>query len=248
MSKINCVICDDESIALEGLYDIVAGQWNVVGQASNGNQALALVKEHQPQAIFLDISMPGLSGLDAAKAIREIQPHIAIIFVTAYDQYAIQAFELYAIDYVLKPYKPARILESLNRVETLIEAGKISAAREVVFLERLFIPSISKVDIVEIEDVHGFVSNGNYVEVIMEGSQILHRASIKHLEENLDPAVFIRCHRSCIVRVKSVVGVNFCGENKYELVLKNARTIKMSSTYKASVMDSLENSVWEKKL
>ena len=248
MSKIHCVLCDDESIALEGLNDIVAEKWEVVGKASNGNQALALVKEHQPQAIFLDISMPGLSGLDAAKAIREIQPNIAIIFVTAYDQYAIQAFELYAIDYVLKPYKPARILDSLSRVEALIEAGKISSARETVYLERLFIPSISKVDIVEIEDVHGFVSNGNYVEVIMNDSQILHRASIKHLEENLDPNVFARCHRSCMVRVKSVVGVNFCGENKYELVLKNGRAIKMSSTYKSEVMQSLENSVWEKKL
>lgn len=235
---ISCIVCDDEMLARQGLVDLIERRsgWKIAGQAENSGQLLRQLNETCVDVIFLDINMPGISGIEIARTIKEKYPATEIVFITAFDAYAIRAFELYALDYILKPYSENRIYESLIRAESVFH-GKSNKTG--LWLQRLFIPSITKITLVDLDDVLGFESNGNYVDVILHNKVILHRASMNYLEENLDPAVFSRCHRSCIVRHDAIKVIHSEGNNKYSIVLDNNKSIKMSMTYKDKLMNIL---------
>jgi two-component system, LytTR family, response regulator len=197
----------------------------------------------------MDIRMPGRSGIDAIRDIVLRTDPPEVIFITAFDQYAIQAFELYALDYILKPFDEQRFAQSIARAEKAVEVNRSlqvpagSDSRR--YLTRLFLSSISKIEIVDVSGVFAFVANGNYVEILLERTKLLHRSSLNYLEQNLNPAMFVRCHRSSIARIDKIRDLVWLGDTKYEVVLANNAKVRMSSTYKDAVMAALEKGSWK---
>ncbi len=249
--KIKCIVCDDEYLGRQNIKQALLSfpEWEIVAQLESGRNLPAMLDRWQPDIVFLDIRMPGKNGIDLMRDIVSRANPPEIIFITAFDQYAIQAFELYALDYILKPFDEQRFAQSIQRAKKVIEhkinqgpqAGSNESRR---YLTRIFIPSISKIEIVDLGGVYAFISNGNYVDILLERTKLLYRCSMKQLEQNLNPNVFIRCHRSSIVRADKVKDLIFLGEAKYEIVLSNNIKVKMSDTYKDSVMSILEKNSW----
>ncbi|HEX5055688.1 MAG TPA: LytTR family DNA-binding domain-containing protein [Gammaproteobacteria bacterium] len=252
--KIKCIVCDDEHLGRQNIKQALLSfpGWELVAELENGRNLVATLDRWNPDIVFLDIRMPGKNGIDLMRDVLSRTDPPEIIFVTAFDHYAIQAFELYALDYILKPFDEQRFARSIERAEKAVE-NKIGTEARISgsagnrrYLSRVFIPSISKIEIVDLSGVYAFVANGNYVDILLEQTKLLHRCSMKQLEQNLDPDVFIRCHRSSIVRIDKVTDVVFLGDAKYEVVLSNNTRIKMSGTYKDPVMAALEKASWSK--
>lgn len=251
-TEIRCIICDDELLSRQNIRAALAAwpNWKVVDELDSASSLVASIEKCSPAVIFLDIRMPGKTGIDVSSEIVSRSDPPDIIFITAFDQYAIQAFELYALDYLLKPFDEQRFAQSIKRAEKAINA-KCDGDRRIEssepcprYLKRLFIPSISRIQLVDIEEVYAFVGNGNYVDVVTKEEKLLHRTTITELESNLNPSVFRRCHRSCIVRIDRIRDLRFLGDTKYEIVLDNGRRIKMSRTYRNSVIQALEKGSW----
>jgi len=250
--KVTCLICDDEYLSRKNIKAALSlwRNWEVLSEAESAKGLLDSLDEFRPDVIFLDIRMPGKTGIDVSAEILSKDSPPEIIFITAFDKYAIQAFELYALDYLLKPFDKQRFAQSIHRAEKALTHKRINGGdHETVrpgrrYLKRLFIPSISKIQLVDIDDVYGFVASGNYVDVLLKDAKLLHRSSISQLEKNLDPRLFIRCHRSCIVRMDRIRDLQFLGDIKYEIVLSNGDKVKMSKTYRDSIMQALELDAW----
>jgi DNA-binding LytR/AlgR family response regulator len=205
-----------------------------------------MIDRWQPDIIFLDIRMPGKNGIDVTLDILTRENPPEIIFITDFDQYAIQAFELYALDYILKPFDEQRFAQSIQRAEKAVglkinrDPQASGATNERRYLSRVFVPSISRIEIVDVSEVYAFIANGNYVDVLLEQAKLLHRTSMSNLQQNLNPDLFIRSHRSSIVRIDKIRDLVFLGDAKYEIVLSNNIKVKMSNAYKDSVMAALE--------
>jgi DNA-binding LytR/AlgR family response regulator len=247
---IRCIVCDDEYLGRQNIRQALLSfpEWELVAEPESGNGLPAMIGRWQPDIIFLDIRMPGRSGIDVMRDIVSQANPPGIIFVTAFDQYAIQAFELYALDYILKPFDEQRFAQSIDRATKAVELNRSlqgsEAAEDRRYLTRLFISSISKIEIVDLSGVYAFVANGNYVDVLLERTKRLHRSSLNYLEQNLNPAMFVRCHRSSIARIDKITDLVSLGD-RYEVVLGNNAKLRMSSTYKDAVMAALEKGSWK---
>lgn len=235
---IRVLVADDERLArqaitlpLQRLPDI-----GEVLEASNGNEALLLAEQYQPDVVFLDIQMPGLSGLQVAKCLDD---HFAVVFVTAYQEYAITAFELNAIDYLLKPFNEDRLFCSLDKalhkvhevkqgLEPLM-GGSASHSDSSQYKNRLAIKEPGRIRLIDVEDINYIIGAGNYAEVhLMDGRAILHRETMTSLEHQLDPAVFVRIHRSSIVRYGNIVELRPNENGDYSILLKQGQTLTLS--------------------
>jgi two-component system LytT family response regulator len=223
---IRCIVCDDEYLGRQNIRQALSSfpAWDIVAELESGAGLPAIIARWQPDIVFLDIRMPGRSGIDVMRDIVSQAHSPEIIFVTAFDQYAIQAFELYALDYILKPFDEQRFAQSIDRAE---------------------ISSISKIEIIDVSGVYAFVANGNYVDILLERSKRLHRSSLNYLEQNLDPAMFVRCHRSCIARIDKIRDLVSLGDTRYEVVFDNNARVRMSGTYRDGVMAAIEKSSWK---
>ena len=249
--KVRCIVCDDEYLGRQNIKQALLSfpDWELVAELESGSGLPAIIDRWQPDIIFLDIKMPGRSGIDVMRDIV-LQPNPPeIIFITAFDQYAIQAFELYALDYILKPFDEQRFAQSIARAEQAVEVnrrlqvpGGPDSRR---YLTRLFLSSVSKIEIVDVSGVYAFVANGNYVDVLLERTKLLHRSSLNYLEQNLNPAMFVRCHRSSIARIDKIRDLVCLGDARYEIVLDNSTKVRMSGTYKDAVMAALEKGSWK---
>ena len=248
--KIRCIVCDDEYLGRQNIKQALLSfpEWEIVAELEGGNGLPAMIGRCRPDIIFLDIRMPGRSGIDIMRDIVSQAHPPEIIFVTAFDQYAIQAFELYALDYILKPFDEQRFAQSIDRATKAVELNRSlqgsEAAEDRRYLTRLFISSISKIEIVDLSGVYAFVANGNYVHILLERTKRLHRSSLNYLEQNLNPAMFVRCHRSSIARIDKITDLVSLGD-RYEVVLGNNAKLRMSSTYKDAVMAALEKGSWK---
>jgi two-component system LytT family response regulator len=249
--KVRCIVCDDEYLGRQNIKQALLSfpDWELVAELESGSGLPAIIDRWQPEIVFLDIRMPGRSGIDVMRDIVS-QPHPPeIIFITAFDQYAIQAFELYALDYILKPFDEQRFAQSIARAEKAVEdnrrlqvPGSPDGRR---YLTRLFLSSVSKIEIVDVSGVYAFVANGNYVDVFLERTKLLHRSSLNYLEQHLNPAMFVRCHRSSIARIDKIRDLVCLGDARYEIVLDSGAKVRMSSTYKDAVMAALEKGSWK---
>lgn len=249
--KIRCIVCDDEYLGRQNIKQALAPfpAWEIVAELESGTGLPAMIARWQPDIIFLDIRMPGRSGIDVMRDIVAQANPPEIIFVTAFDQYAIQAFELYALDYILKPFDEQRFAQSIDRAERTVELKRVVHGSEHVegrrYLTRLFISSISKIEIVDVSGVYAFVANGNYVDILLERTKRLHRSSLNYLEQNLDPAMFVRCHRSCIARIDKIRDLVCLGDTRYEVVFDNNARVRMSGTYRDGVLAAIERCSWK---
>jgi DNA-binding LytR/AlgR family response regulator len=223
-AAVSALIADDEPLLRERLAAHLTRLWpdlQVVAQARNGREALELFDQHHPQVVFLDVHMPGLSGIDAA---RGIAGRARIIFVTAYEQYAVQAFEQGALDYLVKPFDEARLLATVQRLQQRLAADAPSAPGSGVdgtLLDRLAAelsrrapprqylqwikasigPSLRLIPVAEVAYLR---SDEKYTLVAWDGGEALIRKTIRELADELDPEVFVQIHRSAIVNLRHV--------------------------------------------
>jgi len=261
-NALKTLIVDDESLARRGLKHRLrdVDDLEIIAEAANGRQALGLIREHQPDLVFLDIQMPGMDGFDVLRALQpEDMP--AIVFVTAFDDYAIKAFEAHALDYLLKPIEDDRLAEALDRVreyrdrkqalehkKSLLElVGQITGqpvrsmreltARGVDKLKRKEPPRLAirdggRTTWVRQQDIEWIDAAGDYMCVHAGGNTYIMRMTMKKLEKELDPEILQRIHRSTIVNVKQVREMQAHINGEYFLTLNCGHTIKLSRSYK----------------
>jgi len=219
MANPRAVIAEDEANLREELREALAGVWpelEVCAEARDGVQALRALEEHSPDVIFLDIQMPGLTGLEVA---RQASGRCHVVFVTAYDNYAVTAFEQGAVDYVMKPLSTARIAQSVRRlrermsskppdIEELLAkiAGRLDGkGRE--YLRWVTASQGGETRLVTMDEIVYFRSDNKYTLVATADKEALIRISIRELSEQVDPAIFWQIHRGTIVNVGYIAGV-----------------------------------------
>ncbi|WP_297833124.1 LytTR family DNA-binding domain-containing protein [Thermomonas sp.] len=219
-----CIVAEDEALLRQALVAELARAWpalRVVGECEDGASAVDALAEHRPDVAFLDIRMPGLTGLEVAAAAAEASPRTRIVFVTAYDQYAIDAFERGAIDYLLKPVKPDRLDATVARLQArdaLPDAAALAALLEKLGalpqqaataepLTWLTASMGRETRLILIDDVAYFHADQKYTTVVTREGEALLRSSLRELLPRLDGNTFKQIHRSTIVNLKAIAGI-----------------------------------------
>lgn len=248
-NKIRVLIVDDEALARRGIYQLLADaiDFTVVGEAANGREALAAIKELSPHLIFLDIQMPVLDGFGVVEKLgADDLPEI--IFVTAYDEHAIRAFEVGAIDYVLKPMNKVRFNETLKRVRRRIILGENNSLEQKIaalfnclkpanetFLERIAVKKNERIHFLNVEDINLINSLGNYVEIFTDREKFVLRETMSGIEKKLNPKEFVRIRRSAIVQISSIKELQTLFNGEYSVVLLNGTKLVSSRRYRQNL-------------
>ena len=220
-----CVIAEDEALLREALVELLAEAWpqlEIVAQCDDGGAALEAIAEHQPEVAFLDIRMPGLTGLEVAEGMAEASPGTQVVFVTAYDQYAIDAFDKGAVDYLLKPISPERLRSTVQRLQARLGSGNADAAALAALVRQLgaklpgavaeplvwITASAGKeTRLIMVDDVAYFQADHKYTVVMTAEGESLLRKPIRELLDVLDPNTFKQIHRSTIVNLKAIASI-----------------------------------------
>lgn len=223
------LVIDDERLARLELRRLLAAhpEIEIAGEARSGEEALALIAKLAPEVIFLDIQMPGMSGFDLLERLEDLPQ---VIFTTAYDEYALKAFEVNALDYLLKPVAPARLAAALARVRPRTEPSR---------LEQVFVRDGERCWIVRLPDIYLLESEGNYTRVNFSGERPLIRRSLNALEEQLDPAMFFRAGRKEIVNLKWIEKVDVSVAGGLVVTLRGGRSIEMSRRQSSKLREIL---------
>jgi two-component system response regulator AlgR len=221
------VIADDEPLARERLRSLLAEQagTELVAEADNGLEALQACAEHKPDLVLLDIAMPGMDGLEAARHLAAFEPRPAVVFCTAYDAHALSAFEAAAIDYLMKPIRPERLASALERARTLLAGretqvpvnGQAKAPRS-----HLCARMRGSLRLIPIDDVHYLQAEEKYVVVHHARGEDLIEESLKSLEDEFGPR-FLRIHRNCLVARHELVELRRDGEGHTHAILRHGR-------------------------
>jgi two-component system LytT family response regulator len=248
---IQAIIVDDEGAARFNIRDALKThtRWEIVGEATNGDDGLALVEKTCPNVAFLDIKMPFRDGISVAQQLMQRDNCPLIVFVTAFDNYAIQAFELYALDYILKPFDNLRFAATIKRVEQTLSLtsgieGMSQCYRHYIedeYIQRIVVRSATSLRIINIKDVYWFSTESNYVAVHHRNGVHLHRISLSFLEQRLDPTLFIRTHRTAIVRLDQCSEIKTLTEHKSIIVLANGDKASLSKTYRESLLARIDS-------
>lgn len=248
-----CVVAEDESLLREALVRELAGAWpelSIVAECADGGSALEAIAEHQPDVAFLDIRMPGLTGLEVAAAAVQASPRTQVVFVTAYDQYAVDAFDTGAVDYLLKPIAPDRLAQTVQRVRSRLASGVGDNSALAALLQQLAVALPRKLGseplvwltaskgnatrLILVEDVLYFRADNKYTVVVTADGEALLRKPIKDLLEVLDPASFKQVHRSTIVNLKAIDAITRDETGKGHLSLKSRpETLTVSQPFMA---------------
>jgi two-component system LytT family response regulator len=266
MEKIRALIVDDEKPARQRLRDLIARQpeIDVVGEAASGADALQLLRKNDADLLFLDIQMPVFSGFEVIDRIGVGNLPVTI-FVTAFDSYAVRAFEANALDYLLKPYSDERFSQCLDRALAHIRtqkreelSGRLIAlleqtksdrsalaqgGRAASYLERLLIKVSGRVIFLPTKEIDWIEAAGVYVQLHSGARKYLHRTTLAELEAQLDPASFIRIHRSTIINTHCVKELYLHSHGDYIAVLKDGTELKLSRSYRARFESSFGQSL-----
>jgi DNA-binding LytR/AlgR family response regulator len=243
MSAPTAVIAEDEPILRAQLKELLGAVWpelNVVAAAEDGVQAMRALERHNPDVLFLDIQMPGLTGLEIAK---HASGRYHVVFVTAYDQYAVAAFEEGAVDYVMKPLNAARLATACSRVkkrlstapvnlESLLEMLAKHTAKAHPYLRWINASQGAEIRLITIDEICYFQSDTKYTRAVTANSECLIRKSLKQLLDELDPSLFRQIHRSTIVNVNAIAAVSRDLAGHLIIKLKNRReTLPVSQPF-----------------
>ena len=243
---IRTLIIDDVPLARERLKRCLAGdaEIEIVGECENGEQAVADIRSLAPDLIFLDVQMPALDGFGVLEALKgERAP--AVIFVTAYNEYAIQAFEVNALDYLLKPVDPERLNKAVARAKTRLAQltreddldSRVRAMLEDIksgskFIKRLTIKLTGRTILLPADEIDWIETHGNYLKVYAGRESHLIRGTMQSLETKLDPEKFVRVHRSVIVNVEKIKEIYPRSNGDQDLVLQNGKQLMLSRNYR----------------
>jgi two-component system, LytTR family, response regulator len=232
---IRVLIVDDEEPARALLREVLSAEPDVevVGDAANGFEAVRLAGELQPDAAFLDIEMPKLSGFEVAELLG---PEVAVVFVTAYDRFAVKAFEVHAADYVLKPYRAERLREALRRARERAQSGKrpdpsavAAAARpEGRYAERVVVRDGREIRVFPLAAIDALEAEDDYVAIRSGGRKYLKLQTLNGLAATLDPARFVRVHRSFVVNLDRVTRIEPFARNSHVAVLADGSRVPVS--------------------
>ena len=249
--SIRTLLVDDEELARRGLRIRLerAGDVEIVGECANGREAIAAIPRLAPELVFLDVQMPEVTGFDVIEAIgAEAAPHI--IFVTAHDQYAVRAFEVHALDYLLKPIDDERLTQALRRarfslasrrdenlasrlaaaVASMSTGGAAVAARP--GSDRLAIPIGDRVVVVRVADIDWVEAAGNYVSIHVGKKTWLLRETIAGMDQRLAPHGFARIHRSTLVSIERVAELRTLANGEFAVHLHDGTTLKLTRSYR----------------
>jgi two-component system LytT family response regulator len=254
--RIRTLIVDDEPAARAAIRALLAPDPEVlvIGECADGASALETIRADAPDLVFLDVQMPSMDGFALLQ--RLAPPEVpVVVFVTAYDQYALRAFEARALDYLLKPFSNERFHETLTRAKQQVRQGKLStlhqqllslldtggrpAAPDGTYLKRLVIKSGSRVTILGVKDIDWIEADGDYVRVHAGRAWHVLRDTMKRLETQFDPARFVRIHRSTIVNVERIKELQPYFHGEYVVVLQDGTHLKLSRGYKEHLETAL---------
>jgi len=251
---IRVLLVDDEPLAREMLREMLEGDpyVTIVGESCNGREALAAIRAHSPDLIFLDVQMPEVGGFEVLASLdKEEIPYV--IFVTAYDQYAVRAFEVQALDYLLKPFDQERFDVSWQRARAQILRDRNGAGgmdRRILalleelkagknYLERLVIKAGGRIYFLETSEIDWIEAEGNYVSVHSARKSHLLRETISSLESQLDPKKFLRIHRSSIVRLDFIKELQPWFHGEYRVMLQDGTQLTLSRNHRDKLQEAL---------
>lgn len=245
MTKIRALIVDDEPIARRGIRLQLEAhpQVEVIGECANGLDAVAAIREHAPDLVFLDVQMPEMNGFEVIEALG-VDDMPAVVFVTAYDAYALRAFEVHAVDYLLKPFDADRFSRAMDHARSHIEgrAPRDLNARLVALLEerlagrkhleRLVVKSGARIFFLGVSEIEWIEAADNYVELHVGKQSHLIRQTLGALEARLDPEQFVRIRHSTIVNIKNVKELRPSSRGEFDVILRSGAVLESSRRYR----------------
>lgn len=246
--KIRTLIVDDEPLARERLRKFLQSQPDIeiVAECADGAEALAAARSEKPDLIFLDVQMPELDGFGVVAGL-DMDPLPAVIFVTAYDRFALKAFEVHALDYLLKPFDRERFQIALDRARKLVEqraTGDLNRRlsslitdlkpqqAEPKYLDRIAVKTEGRVLFFKIDDIDWIEAADNYVSIHIGNEEHLHRETMASLETKLPPTRFLRISRSTIVNIERIKEMQPMFHGDYAVILKNGARLSLSRNYR----------------
>lgn len=247
MSKIRTLIIEDEALARNLLKNYIStlDHIELIGECENGFDGLKAINEQKPDLVFLDVQMPKLTGFEMLELL-EYRPEI--IFTTAYNQFAIKAFEQNAVDYLLKPFPKERLVQAIDRAMERIAGNhkgetpidKLTELPESDFLERVVVKDKSKIHIIPMEQVRYFESLDDYVMIYTKEKRFVKQKTMRFFEDHLNSKEFVRIHRSYIVRVEEIAEIQQYEKEAHIVILKNDHTkLKVSKTGYKNLKEAL---------
>ncbi len=254
-NSISVVVVDDEPDALElvcMMIDDSAHNLQIVGKASSVKTAVEAIEKHRPQLVFLDIQMPGMNGFEVLERIDPaVWPHI--VFVTAYNEFAVRAFEVNAVDYILKPFDAERLGRTLHRVREQLSSYRGDSTERLLALfegpghdgasrggiSRIVVRETGRIRLIDASSVRWISGAGNLVELHLDSGSVLHRESLQSLEQRLDPRRFLRIHRSSIVRIDVIEELRPLRRGDHEVHLNDGTILKLSRSHLAELKKRL---------
>lgn len=263
MDPIRVAIADDEKPARKRLQELIEPESDleVVALCTNGQEVIQTIQDHAIDLIFLDVQMPEVDGFEVLRRVGIGRMPITI-FVTAYSQYALRAFDAHAIDYLLKPFSDERFEVALERAKRFLQAGKPDAILDQMqaflehlqpgggvnppantgersHLDRIVLKSQDRIFFLKTEEIIWIEAAGVYVKLHTQSESYLHRELLGNLEQRLNPAQFTRIHRSAIVNIDSIKELLPDSHGEYEIVLKNSTHLRLSRTYRPKLQARL---------
>ena len=254
MRIIKTLVVDDEPFARARIVKLLSSfdYISVIGESKNGQEAIAQIKNYKPDLVFLDIQMPDFSGFDVlSKSDKENLPFI--IFVTAYDQYALKAFDVQAVDYLLKPYDDERFTKALEharqqiiqrdeallhgKMMSLIEGHHHDQSDTTFHIE---IKDKGRSISINTFDIYFLEAQGNYIKLHLEQKTYLLRETLHNIKTTLDQTTFLQIHRSILINRNYIEDIRYIGNNQYKVLLKNNISLQSSRSYKEDIQSYME--------
>jgi two-component system LytT family response regulator len=259
-SVIRTVIADDEQLARQKLRFFLGSESGVelVAEAHNGGQAVSVIRAHRPDLLLLDIQMPDLNGFQVLAEIPPAEMPV-VIFTSAYDQYAIRAFEAHALDYLLKPFDQDRLHQAIlrarvelsktqdreitHRILELLSLVKTEKQPVPEFDERLVIKTKGRIVFLNLDEIDWVEASANYVRLNVGKESYLYRETVSRISERLNPNLFIRVHRSMIVNVRKIKELIPVNSGEYIVILKNGKELSCSRGYRANLQQMISRNM-----